>query len=128
MSSGQVPWLEHWRPAGKFSFFFLMLPFTFRPPCARPMPAFFLFHAHQRGSIYSLDEGRRDSWSKPLREHIDKLQRGKGESGKKYSYRLVGSAVADVHRTLVSRALSRDRPPAAQTGGLISVCVLMRGA
>eukprot|EP00904_Undaria_pinnatifida_P010273 jgi/Undpi1/6376/HiC_scaffold_20.g08857.m1 len=54
----------------------------------------------KRGSIYSLDEGRRDTWTKPLREHVDKLQRGKGESGKKYSYRLVGSAVADVHRTL----------------------------
>lgn len=110
-------------PQPEIQFFFFMLPFTFRPPCAWPMPAcFFLFNAHQRGSIYSLDEGRRDSWTKPLREHIDKLQRGKGESGKKYSYRLVGSAVADVHRTLVSRAFSRDRPPAAQTGGLMSVC------
>ena len=87
------------------------------------MPAFVL-HVHQRGSIYSLDEGRRESWTKPLRGHVDKLQRGKGESGKKYSYRLVGSAVADVHRTLVSLTFSRDRPPAARTGGFMCVCVV----
>ena len=85
------------------------------------------FFAHQRGSIYSLDEGRRDTWTKPLREHVDKLQRGKGESGKKYSYRLVGSAVADVHRTLVSRGFSRGRPPCCEKRGP-DAPVLMRNA
>ncbi|CAM9861499.1 unnamed protein product [Ascophyllum nodosum] len=54
----------------------------------------------KRGSIYSVDESRRDSWPIELRAHIDRLRAGKGESGQKYSYRLVGSAVADVHRTL----------------------------
>lgn len=58
-------------------------------------------HPHQRGSIYSVDESRRGSWTKELKAHIDKLQAGKGESGEKFSYRLIGSAVADVHRTLV---------------------------
>lgn len=48
-----------------------------------------------------MDQSRSESWPEPLREHIDKLQTGNGESGKKYSYRLVGSAVADVHRTVV---------------------------
>lgn len=56
---------------------------------------------HQRGGVYSVDEGRRDSWTKELQAHIDNLRRGKGESGEKFSYRLSGSAVADVHRTLV---------------------------
>lgn len=57
---------------------------------------------YQRGNIYSLDESRRDTWEDPVREYVDKLRVGKGESGWKYSYRFVGSAVADVHRTLVS--------------------------
>lgn len=61
---------------------------------------------HQRGGIYSLDESRRDTWATKLREHIEQLQTGKGESGKKYSYRYIGSVVADVHRTLVSYVVS----------------------
>lgn len=56
---------------------------------------------YQRGNIYSVDEGRRDSWTKQLRAHIDNLRGGKGESGEKFSYRLIGSAVADVHHILV---------------------------
>ncbi|CAN0402731.1 unnamed protein product, partial [Scytosiphon promiscuus] len=60
-----------------------------------------LLTTHQRGSVYSIDEGRRGSWTEGLQAHITKLQKGEGDSGQKYGYRLTGSAVADVHRTLV---------------------------
>lgn len=57
--------------------------------------------------MYSIDEGRRGSWPEALQTHITKLQKGEGDSGHKYGYRLTGSAVADVHRTLVSYLLAR---------------------
>lgn len=41
-----------------------------------------------------------------MRAFVDRLRVGEGETGQKYSYRLVGSAVADVHRVLV-RACAR---------------------
>lgn len=61
---------------------------------------------YQRGKTYSIDESRRDTWADPVRELVDKLRAGEGESGEKYAYRLVGSAVADVHRVLVSTRVS----------------------
>lgn len=48
-----------------------------------------------------MDEGRRESWTDELKAHINNLRGGKGESGEKFSYRLIGSAVADVHHILV---------------------------
>ncbi|CAN0036801.1 unnamed protein product, partial [Ectocarpus sp. 8 AP-2014] len=79
-----------------------------------------------RGSGYSLDESRRDTWPKALQEHIDTLRSGEGESGKKFGYRLVGSAVADVHRTLVQGGIwarpdtdeGSDEYGGDRTGGL----------
>ncbi|CAM9683217.1 unnamed protein product [Ectocarpus sp. 6 AP-2014] len=79
-----------------------------------------------RGSGYSLDESRRDTWPKALQEHIDKLRSGDGESGKKFGYRLVGSAVADLHRTLVQGGIwgrpdtdeGSDQYGGDRTGGL----------
>ncbi|CAM9494186.1 unnamed protein product, partial [Ectocarpus sp. 13 AM-2016] len=79
-----------------------------------------------RGSGYSLDESRRDTWPKALQEHIDKLRSGEGQSGKKFGYRLVGSAVADVHRTLVQGGIwgrpdtdaGSDQYGGDRTGGL----------
>ncbi|CAN0390583.1 unnamed protein product [Ectocarpus sp. 12 AP-2014] len=79
-----------------------------------------------RGSGYSLDESRRDTWPKALQEHVDKLRSGEGESGKKFGYRLVGSAVADVHRTLVQGGIwgrpdtdaGSDQYGGDRTGGL----------
>ena len=54
-----------------------------------------------RGSIYSLNEGNRGSWDAPLREYVSAIQDGRGESGKPYSSRYIGSMVGDVHRTLL---------------------------
>mmetsp|Transcript_34270 Transcript_34270/g.63928 ORF Transcript_34270/g.63928 Transcript_34270/m.63928 type:complete len:535 (+) Transcript_34270:80-1684(+) len=55
----------------------------------------------ERGAIYSMNEANRVAWDAPLRTYITDLQEGKGESGKKYSSRYIGSMVGDVHRTLL---------------------------
>eukprot|EP00611_Tribonema_gayanum_P013199 TRINITY_DN239_c0_g2_i1.p1 TRINITY_DN239_c0_g2~~TRINITY_DN239_c0_g2_i1.p1 ORF type:complete len:364 (-),score=155.20 TRINITY_DN239_c0_g2_i1:414-1505(-) len=54
-----------------------------------------------RGKIYSFNESNRNDWDEPLVQYINALQAGKGESGKRYSSRYIGSMVADVHRTLL---------------------------
>merc|ERR1712048_698933 len=48
-----------------------------------------------------MNEANRQSWDTPLRTYIDDLQSGRGESGKTYSSRYIGSMVGDVHRTLL---------------------------
>ncbi|KAL1508552.1 hypothetical protein AB1Y20_004651 [Prymnesium parvum] len=54
-----------------------------------------------RGSIYSMNEANRHAWDAPLRTYIEDLQLGKGEAGKPYTARYIGSMVGDVHRTLL---------------------------
>jgi fructose-1,6-bisphosphatase I len=54
-----------------------------------------------RGQIYSLNDARYYDWPQGLREYIDSIRRGEGETGKQYSARYVCSLVADVHRTLM---------------------------
>merc|ERR1711998_92951 len=53
----------------------------------------------ERGHIYSINEANRPAWDPALVDYIDRLQRGTGESGAKYSQRYIGSMVGDVHRT-----------------------------
>jgi fructose-1,6-bisphosphatase I len=54
-----------------------------------------------RGSIYSVNEANSPAWDPVMAKYIDNLKNGKGESGKKYSSRYIGSMVADVHRTIM---------------------------
>jgi fructose-1,6-bisphosphatase len=53
-----------------------------------------------RGSIYSFNEGNRWDWDEQVQDYITNIQKGCGETQRKYSGRLVGSMVADIHRTL----------------------------
>jgi fructose-1,6-bisphosphatase I len=53
-----------------------------------------------RGKIYSFNEGNRWDWDEPVQQYITNIQKGCGETKSKYSGRLVGSMVADIHRTL----------------------------
>lgn len=53
-----------------------------------------------RGKIYSFNEGNRWDWDLPVQSYITNIQKGLGETQSKYSGRLVGSMVADIHRTL----------------------------
>jgi len=54
-----------------------------------------------RGKIYSINEANEPDWNPALREHVQNLKAGKGESGDKYTSRYIGSMVGDVHRTLL---------------------------
>jgi len=54
-----------------------------------------------RGNIYSVNEANIQDWDEPMRQYIRDIQAGKGETGKKYSLRYIGSMVGDVHRTLL---------------------------
>ena len=66
---------------------------------------FFLSHEDiripERGTTYSINEGRRNAWFPETRGYIDALQQQDKASGRPYSARYVGSLVADFHRTLL---------------------------
>jgi len=51
--------------------------------------------------IYSMNEANIAQWDQPMRDYVRDIQEGKGETGKKYSLRYIGSMVGDVHRTLL---------------------------
>ena len=55
----------------------------------------------KRGSIYSINEGRRNDWLPATRGYIDYIQQSDKATGRPYSGRYVGSLVADFHRTLI---------------------------
>eukprot|EP00929_Paragymnodinium_shiwhaense_P112731 TRINITY_DN809_c0_g1_i1.p1 TRINITY_DN809_c0_g1~~TRINITY_DN809_c0_g1_i1.p1 ORF type:complete len:523 (-),score=132.89 TRINITY_DN809_c0_g1_i1:412-1980(-) len=54
-----------------------------------------------RGNIYSMNMANMSSWDAPMQEYIEDMSKGKGETGKKYSLRYIGSMVGDIHRTLL---------------------------
>jgi fructose-1,6-bisphosphatase I len=55
----------------------------------------------QRGSTYSINEGRRNTWFPSTRAYIDYLQESDSDTKRPYSGRYIGSLVADFHRTLL---------------------------
>mmetsp|Transcript_78961 Transcript_78961/g.218519 ORF Transcript_78961/g.218519 Transcript_78961/m.218519 type:complete len:479 (+) Transcript_78961:77-1513(+) len=55
----------------------------------------------KRGKIYSVNQANMNQWDEPMKQYISDLQDGKGETGKPYSLRYIGSMVGDVHRTLL---------------------------
>jgi fructose-1,6-bisphosphatase I len=52
----------------------------------------------KQGKIYSVNEGNYALWSDGMKRYVDHLK--KQEQGKPYSLRYIGTAVADIHRTL----------------------------
>merc|ERR1719265_2536193 len=48
-----------------------------------------------------MNEANKSEWDAPMRNYIDSVSTGSGETGKKYSLRYIGSMVGDVHRTLL---------------------------
>jgi len=70
-----------------------------------------------RGAIYSMNEANTPYWDTPLQEYVSAIQQGKGESGKKYSSRYIGSMVGDVHRTLLYGGLFGYPADAKNTNG-----------
>lgn len=55
----------------------------------------------ERGSTYSINEGRRKGWFPSTRAYIDYLQDSDKATKRPYSGRYIGSLVADFHRTLL---------------------------
>jgi fructose-1,6-bisphosphatase I len=55
----------------------------------------------QRGKIYSMNEANFSNWDQPLKDYVVDIREGKGQTGKPYSLRYIGSMVGDVHRTLL---------------------------
>ncbi|KAF8387084.1 fbp-1 [Pristionchus pacificus] len=80
-----------------------------------------------RGSIYSINEGYAQTWSKGISEYI--RTRKEPEAGKKvYGQRYVGSMVADVHRTLLNGGIFLYPPTASAPSGklrLLYECIPM---
>ncbi|CAK9020713.1 6-bisphosphatase [Durusdinium trenchii] len=54
-----------------------------------------------RGKIYSCNQGNINEWDQPMRDYIEAIRKGEGESKKPYSLRYIGSMVGDIHRTLL---------------------------
>lgn len=66
---------------------------------------FFLSHENiqipQEGKTYSANEGNYKHWTPEMQKYIDHLKGVGPDDGDPYSYRYVGSLVADFHRTLL---------------------------
>lgn len=54
-----------------------------------------------RGNYYSINEGNTANWFPGTRRYIDHLKREDAETGRPYSLRYIGTAGADIHRTLL---------------------------
>ncbi len=54
-----------------------------------------------KGTIYSINEGNYNLWSKGQKKYIDYLRENDKESGRPYKARYIGSLVADFHRTML---------------------------
>ncbi|MBL7997098.1 MAG: class 1 fructose-bisphosphatase [Candidatus Kapabacteria bacterium] len=74
--------------------------FTFDPTIGE----FLLSHPQitipERGKIYSINEGNRHYWAKGLQQYVEYLKTPTPDNAHPYSLRYIGTAIADVHRTL----------------------------
>lgn len=74
--------------------------FTFDPTIGE----FLLSHSQvkipKRGKIYSINEGNYHYWDKHLQQYVDYLKTPSEDKAHPYSLRYIGTAIADVHRTL----------------------------
>lgn len=81
--------------------------------------AFVLSHENMRmptsGSTYSVNEANLESFPEGYQKFLCKIRRG--ELGRKYSSRYIGSLVADFHRTLLKGGIFLYPPTASHTGG-----------
>lgn len=81
--------------------------------------AFVLSHERMRmpdrGSTYSVNEANAASFPEPYRRFLDNLRRG--DLGRKYTSRYIGSLVADFHRTLLKGGIFLYPPTASHSTG-----------
>jgi fructose-1,6-bisphosphatase I len=55
----------------------------------------------QQGRYYSINEGNSSNWYPGTRKYIEHLKEQDETTGRPYSLRYIGTAVADIHRTLL---------------------------
>ena len=72
-----------------------------------------------RGNLYSVNEAYSETFPKPYQEYIAALR--KGELGRKYSSRYIGSLVADFHRTLLKGGVFLYPPTRQHSHGKLRV-------
>ena len=81
--------------------------------------AFVLSHEKMRmpehGSYYSVNEANAEGFPRPYQEYLGRLRRG--ELGRTYSSRYIGSLVADFHRTLLKGGIFLYPPTIKQPAG-----------
>lgn len=81
--------------------------------------AFVLSHDHmrmpERGNVYSVNEANFDSFPARYQAYLTGLR--KGEHGRTYSSRYIGSLVADFHRTLIKGGIFLYPPTSAHSDG-----------
>jgi fructose-1,6-bisphosphatase I len=74
--------------------------FTFDPTIGE----FLLSHSQvripKRGKIYSVNEGNYHSWAPELQQYVNYLKLPSSDGQRPYSSRYIGTAIADIHRTL----------------------------
>jgi fructose-1,6-bisphosphatase I len=81
--------------------------------------AFVLSHENMRmpesGSTYSVNEANFESFPAPYQDFLCRMRRG--ELGRKYTSRYIGSLVADFHRTLLKGGIFLYPPTGSHMGG-----------
>ena len=75
--------------------------FTFDPTIGEFMLTKENVRIPSRSSYYSVNEGYYNRWDDKFKQYIDYLKLPDEESGRPYTSRYIGSAVADIHRTLL---------------------------
>jgi fructose-1,6-bisphosphatase I len=69
----------------------------------------------EHGNIYSVNEANVDDFPEAYRNYLNRLR--KGDLGRKYTSRYIGSLVADFHRTLFKGGIFLYPPTAAHPNG-----------
>jgi fructose-1,6-bisphosphatase I len=76
--------------------------FTYDPGIGEFLLTRKLVQIPNRGKYYSCNEGNYYKWDENIRQFIDYLKTPTNDKSRPYSMRYIGTAVADVHRTLLA--------------------------
>jgi fructose-1,6-bisphosphatase I len=71
----------------------------------------------ERGKYYSVNEGNYQKWDKRLQQYIEYLKSPSDDGRRPYSLRYIGTAVADIHRTLHYGGIFMYPPDSSAPGG-----------
>lgn len=75
--------------------------FTYDPTLGEFLLSSAQIQIPERGKYYSINEGNSAYWTPQMKKYVDFLKAEDKEDGRPYGHRYIGTAVADVHRTLM---------------------------